>query len=249
VKIIPLWTSHYSIGRSILTLDKPSETKENGPQSIIQICLDNKIKDLFLVENNMSGFVKALKNCQEYKINLNFGLKLTVCANISTKDTESLQTEYKVIIFISNDAGYQNLLKIYSTGATEGFYYRPRIDCATIKKYWSNDLKLMHPFYDSFLHRNLLFFANCAPNFDFVEKELFCIEKNDLPFNYLIEDFINRYTINPRTDTILTKSIYYKDKADFKAYLTDRAMHNRTTLNSPNLDFMNSDEFCFEALK
>ena len=35
---------------------------------------------------------------------------------------------YHLILLAKNDVGYQNLLKLASTGYIDGFYYRPRID-------------------------------------------------------------------------------------------------------------------------
>ena len=42
---------------------------------------------------------------------------------------------------------------------------------------------------------------------------------------------------------------YYKDKKDFKAYLTFRAINQRTTLGKPNFEHMGSDKFSFESWK
>ena len=44
--MIPLFKSHYSIGKSILTLKEKSSSIKNGPQSIIDLCLKMKIEDL-----------------------------------------------------------------------------------------------------------------------------------------------------------------------------------------------------------
>jgi hypothetical protein len=44
-----------------------------------------------------------------------------------------------------------------------------------------------------------------------------------------------------------TKSIYYKNRDDFLAYLTFRCINNRSSLEKPNIDHMCSDEFCFES--
>ena len=46
MKQIPLFKSHYSLGKSILTLEKPEDVDPTGPDSIIQICQDYKIKNL-----------------------------------------------------------------------------------------------------------------------------------------------------------------------------------------------------------
>ena len=40
--MIPIFKSHYSIGRSILTLEDKSE-EDNYPDSIIEICKNNKL--------------------------------------------------------------------------------------------------------------------------------------------------------------------------------------------------------------
>ena len=41
-EVVPLFKSHYSLGRSILTLEKAGETAENYPDSIIDIVKNNK---------------------------------------------------------------------------------------------------------------------------------------------------------------------------------------------------------------
>lgn len=243
--MISLWTSHYSIKSSILTLDFPSK-EANRPQSIIQTCFDNKIKDLYLVETNLSGFVKALENSKKADLNLYFGLKVVVCEDVNKKDNNSLPTEYKVIIFIKNNNGYKNLIKLYSVASIQGFYYRPRIDCSILQELWSDDLLLVHPFYYSFLHRNLMYFSKCNPNLNFIKEHKFFIEKNDLPFNYLIEEAIDKFGAKNKIEKILSKSIYYLNKKDFKIFTANKAIHNRTSLESPNEEHLSSTQFCYE---
>jgi DNA polymerase III subunit alpha len=242
-----LWTSHYSINSSILTLDAPSnKINLEHPQSIIQICVDNNIKDLFLIETNMSGLVRAIENCQKANINLFFGLKLVVCADIHKKDAESLSTEYKIIIFMRDEKAYKNLLRIYTTASIEGFYYRARIDCPTLEKYWDDNLLLIHPFYYSFLHRNALYLSNCNPNFNFLKEHQFFIEKNDLPFNYLIEEAIDNFGKKNKITKIPSRSIYYLNKDYFKAFVTNKAIHNRASLEVPNEEHLSSAQFSYE---
>lgn len=42
---------------------------------------------------------------------------------------------YHLVLLAENNEGYQNLMKIVSTGFTEGFYYRPRVDKETLRKH------------------------------------------------------------------------------------------------------------------
>lgn len=42
---------------------------------------------------------------------------------------------YHLVLLAENDIGYHNLMKIVSTGFTEGFYYKPRVDYETLERY------------------------------------------------------------------------------------------------------------------
>ena len=151
--MIPLFKSHYSLGRSILTLEDKDE-KDDYPDSIIQICKENKMKELYLVEDNMSSFLEAYSNCRKNNIKLNYGLRISVTESMTDKSEESKTKSSKIILFFKNKKGYQQLTKLYSIAAKEGFYYEPRLDYETISKNWTDDLILCIPFYDSFIFNN-----------------------------------------------------------------------------------------------
>jgi DNA polymerase-3 subunit alpha len=243
---IPLFKSQYSKGRSILTLEKPNSVLNNGPQSIIEIAKSNELKEIFLVDDSVSGFLQAYINCEEEKIKLNFGLRITVCSDLNEKNEGSLSKQSKYVIFVKNTEGYKRLIKIYSLAAKDGFYYEPRIDLESLSVFWDEkDLMLCVPFYDSYIHKNTLFYSTCIPSFGFC-KPVFFIEDNNIPFDYILKKRVMEQT-KGKYKVINAKSIYYKNKEDFKAYLTFRCINNRSTLNKPNLDHMCSNEFCFES--
>ena len=60
--MVPIFKSTFSIGKSILTLDDTE--KDGGPDSILSICEEHKIKNLILVEDSMTGFVTAHNRCK-----------------------------------------------------------------------------------------------------------------------------------------------------------------------------------------
>lgn len=250
--IIPLWKSHYSVGRSILTLGEPIKDKDPlDPDSVIQLCTENGIDDLFLVEDSMTGFLEACTNAKSSGLKFNFGLRLTFCEDLSVKNEGSLNTSCKYIIFCKNNTGYERLIKIYSEAAKDGFYYEPRTDFKNLKKHWSNeDLSLAVPFYDSFVFYNNLHSKTCIPDFSFLDP-VFFIEDNNLPFDSLLTKLVENYAskeLDLSSDSLIkTKSIYYKDKKDFKAYLTFKCINKRTILSKPNIEHMCSDEFCLES--
>lgn len=247
MKSLPLFKSTYSIGKSILTLDKYGTSSEDGSSSIVDIAKNNQLKQVFLVEDGMTAFLEAEKNfkdiCPFY-----YGLRVSICPDMTDKTDESLKKTSKIVIFAKNGAGYKNLIKIHSKSATDGFYYKPRIDENELSKLWNEDnLKLCIPFYDSFLYYNTLTYSICCPNFEFT-KPTFFIESNELPFDDLLSEKVKKYAEN-KFPVICAKSIYYEKREDFKAYLTFRCISERTTLNKPEFDGMSSSEFCFESWK
>jgi DNA polymerase-3 subunit alpha len=245
--MIPLFKSHYSLGRSILTLEDKSEV-DDYPDSIIQIAKENKFKELFLVEDNMSSFLEAYTNTRNNNIKLNYGLRITITESIEDKSEESRSKNSKVIIFFKNNEGYSLLTKLYSKASKEGFYYEPRLDYKTLAENWSDDLLLCIPFYDSFIYNNTLKNFICVPNFSFTKPIVF-IENNDLPFDVIVKNKMLNFIKENNLEVLLVKSIYYKNKKDFKSYLTFRCINNRTTLNKPEIEHMSSDSFSFEEWK
>ena len=244
--VIPLFKSHYSIGRSILTLGKEGSSIEDGPDSIIDICKENDIKDLFLVDDSMGGFLEGYENCKSSGINFRFGLRITVCADRFEKNAEALLTESKYVIFAKNTSGYKKLIKIYTTAAKEGFYYVPRIDHNFLGEIWNDeDLSLVIPFYDSFLHKNSLNGSLCLPSFDYTKATLF-LEDNNLFMDKILQHKVKTFAETFSGDIQKVKSIYYKNKLDFIAYLTFRCINNRTDINKPEFEHMSSNDFCIE---
>jgi DNA polymerase-3 subunit alpha len=243
--MIPLFKSHYSLGRSILTLEDKSETDEY-PDSIIQIAKQNNLNEIFLVEDNMSSFLEAYTNCRNNNIKLNYGLRITTTESIIDKSEESRSKNSKLIIFFKNKKGYERLTKLFSIAAKDGFYYEPRIDYNTINKNWSEDLIIAIPFYDSFIFNNTLKNSICVPQIDFA-KPVFFIEQNELPFDLIIKEKVLSYAKKNKLEVFNTKSIFYNNKKDFKTYLTFRCINNRTILNKPEIEHMSSNEFCFES--
>jgi DNA polymerase-3 subunit alpha len=247
-KVLPLFKSHYSLGRSILTLEN-SESELDESDSIFDICKENDIKDLVLIDHNMSGFLQAYQNSKDSNIKLIFGVRITICNDIEQKDADSLKTNNKIVILLKNEEGYKRLIRIFSKASRDGFYYEPRIDYKNLRKEWSNeDLSLVIPFYDSYLFKNTLYSNICVPEFDFANLTYFT-EDNDLPFDEIIQEKVINQAKVEGAEVQKAQSIFYKLKKDFKAYLTFRCINNRSTLEKPEIEHMTSDEFCVESWK
>lgn len=243
--MIPLFKSHYSLGRSILTLEDKNDA-DDYPDSIIQIAKQNNLKEISLVEDNMSSFLEAYTNTKLNNIKLNYGLRVSVTESINDKSEESKQKTSKIIIFFRNKKGHEILTKLFSLAAKDGFYYEPRLDYEILSKNWTDDLILAIPFYDSFIFNNTLRNSICIPQFNFTKPIAF-IEDNDLPFDFIVKNKILNFAKENKLEMFNTKSIYYNHTKDFKTYLTFRCINNRSVLNKPEIEHMSSNQFCFES--
>lgn len=244
--ILPLFTSHYSFGKSTLTLDKPEEIIDNKPISIFSIAKQYKLDEIYLVEDNFSGFIEAFKNAKDNDIHLKFGLKLVVCNDINDKSDVSFKSESKVIIWMKNSDGYKDLIRIYSKAATDGFYYIPRIDWKLIEEMWTNNLLLSVPSYSSFLHNNLLRGHECIPSF-IKMKPTIMFSKMKLPFDSLIEGIYINYAKSNKLEIIEAHPVRFFGPKQLDSYCCFRAINKKGTMSDPKLDHFSSREFNFES--
>lgn len=245
--MLPLFKSHYSIGKSILTLDDPKDSSKSS-DSILEICSTNKIKDLLLVEDCPTGFFKAFQQSKKFNLNLIFGLRLKLSSFSDQEDDNSI---HKCVLFARNSKGVKILNKIYSQFFCDldgiGNYN-------VIKEFWSDeDLIFGIPFYDSFLYYNTFYFANCLPDFSFCNP-IFFIENNNLPYDSFLKAEVEKYCLDNNYYFFNAKSIYYKSRSDIEAFQTYKCICNRSfgrkkTLSNPGLEGLGSAEFCFESFK
>jgi DNA polymerase III alpha subunit len=248
--MLALFKSHFSIGKSILTLDDPITHKEGRADSIFSIAKENNLKEVVLVEDSLTGFLQAKKVAESMGIQLIFGLRVDMCENSKVNPKESQDSRHKIIIFAKNSNGCILLNKIYSQAFSESFN---AVDKKILKNHWNDeDLKLAIPFYDSFIFQNTMKFGNCTPNFSFT-KPTFLLENNSLPFDLLLRSRVMKYAAENKCETEQAKSIYYKNKKDVSALQTYKCITGRTfgnkTLSKPNLDHFGSNEFCFQSWK
>jgi DNA polymerase-3 subunit alpha len=245
MKVLPLIKSHYSLGKSIITLEKPTG-KDSYPTTAFDLVKSNNLDTLVLVDDNVSGLLQASKEAKECKVKLVFGLRIWITDDALEKSEAVLKKQAKYIIFVKNPKGYQDIIKIWSYASKDGFYYEPRLDFKTLKTLWNEKhLRLVVPFYDSFIHLNSFESYTHVPQYDFT-KPTFLYEDNNLPFDDYLREKVDKFTKENKLSLIPAQSIYYKHRDDFIAYLAARCLHNRTTIEKPELNHMGSDEFNFQ---
>ena len=207
-----------------------------------------------VVSNNFHNFVELNNNCKKEGIQLIFGLEILMCPNNMDHSEESVKSNFKVIVWMRSGQGYYDLIKLFTgfKANKEAKYYEYRCDFATLRKFWTENLILTHPFFDNFLAINTLIHgANIIPDFPETEQTFFDEQDTEHPHEELIRRAIELYTskfINAGDcDVTASKSIFYDKKSDAKAWITYRAILNRGTFSNPGLEFACSDNFSFES--
>ena len=244
--ILPLFQSNYSALRSLLTYDEPTEIDPAGQVSVLSVCKKHDIRETFCFDTRFSGFPTLYKNAKKAGVSARFGIKLTLTADIEDKSEASLKTESQIIIWMNCSEGYQYLIKIYSKSFIDGFYYRPRLDIATLRKMWHSSLSLMCPPFDNTIHNNQLKSRLSIPDFNGLAPTM-TFARMELPFDSLLIPAIKQFAEANKLGCLEVHPIYYYVRADFDAYLALRCIGNKSHFDSPGVDFLCSREFCYEA--
>ncbi len=85
----------------------------------------------------MFGVIDFYRACLAEGIRPIIGCEVYVAPN-SRFDREAASSDdryYHLVLLAENNTGYSNLMKIVSTGFTEGFYYKPRVDLEVLREY------------------------------------------------------------------------------------------------------------------
>jgi DNA polymerase-3 subunit alpha len=84
----------------------------------------------------MHGAIEFYEECVKQGIKPIIGVEAYVAPRtLKDKQPRVDQHSYHLILLAKNEVGYRNLLKLVTIAHLEGYYYKPRIDKETLKKY------------------------------------------------------------------------------------------------------------------
>ena len=248
--IIPIFYDDSSL-KAINVWWEEKEAEDGGPPLIVKMAKEAKLTEIYFVSTNFYSFREALKRCEDNNIKLIFGLQILVTEDSKDQSDLSSQKESKVIIWLKNSQAYYDIIKLYSAVYTDSTnkYYHFRTDWKTIKKYWTDNMILCLPYFDSIIHNSLLKYAP-AVICDFPCKPLVMKEINSgLPYSLLLDDETDRFAKEHELEVIKIKTIYYEKYTDVSAYMVYKMIDAKTTWDKPEKEFLCSNRFCFEDWK
>lgn len=118
--------SHYSLLDGLAKIDELLDrVKELGMDSVA--LTDHGV---------MYGAIEFYKKAKARGIKPIIGIELYIAPNgMLSKRPKIDDKRYHIILLAKNNTGYKNLLKLTTLAHLEGFYYKPRIDKETLRKY------------------------------------------------------------------------------------------------------------------
>tara|TARA_R110000851_G_scaffold93847_3_gene204328 strand:- start:2048 stop:2803 length:756 start_codon:yes stop_codon:yes gene_type:complete len=243
---IPIFKTHCSFGKSVLTDSPCGKYSEGGPMSIFKIAEREGLKTLFLAEETMIGFFNCHKIAKEMGIKLIFGVYFTV------HDPRNEKHGSKVLVFSKNDAGQKELQALYSLCKTNP--ENTKISEEILRKNITDNLQLVVPFYDSFLHWNSEEFDSHFINLEGLNP-VFLKEQKSHSFDNIITTAVDKYCAEHHFETLNAHTIYYDNDKDFVDLQVYKMICNKSysgkkqTIGNPNLEHFCSDEFSWESYK
>lgn len=113
--------SHYSL------LDSSCKIKD-----LVNAAVENRMTAFALTDyGNLFGVAEFFKTARNAGIQPIVGMEAYVTSDRMAKD----KIMYHLVLIAQNNEGYRNLMKLSSEGWLNGFYYKPRIDKALLRKH------------------------------------------------------------------------------------------------------------------
>lgn len=85
---------------------------------------------------NMYGSIEFYKKCKVKRIKPIIGAEVYIAYESLRQKRPNIDNKrYHLILLAENETGYKNLIQLVTIGHLEGFYYKPRVDKETLRKY------------------------------------------------------------------------------------------------------------------
>lgn len=200
---------------------------------------------------NMFGAIELYKACKKEGIKPIIGCEVYVAPRSRLDKQGKIDTEpYHLILLAMNQTGYQNLVKLCSSGYTEGFYYKPRIDFELLKQYNEGLICLSACLAGEIARKivagNIEGAKERAKEFlEVFGKDRYYLEIQD---NKLREQILvnqNLIQIAKELDIglVATNDCHYLEKSDYQFHEVLLCIQTRTTMNDENRMSFATNEF------
>jgi DNA polymerase III subunit alpha len=163
------------------------------------------------------------------------------------------QVAYHLILLAMNHTGYQNLMKMASIAQFEGFYYKPRIDMATLREHQEGIIAM-----SACLHGEIPYCIG-KDNLDAARKKArefleifgdrfyFEIQENGLAEQKKVNDGLNLLGAELGIKLVATNDCHYLNQEEAHAHELLLCIQTGKTINDPKRFRFKTDELYFKS--
>lgn len=107
------------------------------PEEYVKKAVEQGAKALAMTEHGtMHGAIDFYKACKKYGIKPIIGLDVYIAFNKLTDKRHQIDNKRtRAVLLAETQEGYENLLKLATVAAMEGYYYKPRVDWDLMKEH------------------------------------------------------------------------------------------------------------------
>jgi DNA polymerase-3 subunit alpha len=202
----------------------------------------------------MYGAIEFYKTCKEAGIKPIIGCEVYINAKAHRSSRDPKVPYHHLILLAYNLEGYYNLAKINTIAHMEGFYYKPRIDKETLRRY-SSGLIALSACLQGEVNLNLSeghFDVAEAAALEYVDifgKENFFLElqNHGLAEQKPMNEGLRALATKLGLRTVITNDVHYLHQSHARAHEVMLCIQTSTTMSDPKRMKYGSDEFYFKS--
>jgi DNA polymerase-3 subunit alpha len=204
---------------------------------------------------SMYGVVEFYKQAKKEGIKPILGFEAYISPRrLTDKDPQKDKNQYHLVLLAEDMEGWQNIIKLCSIGFVDGYYYKPRIDHETLKKYSRGIIALsaclageiqaflLENNYDEALRRAFLYKDIFGENNFFLE-----LQDHGMEEQKTVNESLFKISRETGLRLVATNDVHYINKED--AYFHDVLLCIQTQKTITDEDRMRfpSDEFYLKS--
>ena len=205
---------------------------------------------------NMFGAIEFYQTAYEYGIKPIIGCEVYVAPESRfNKESRGIsEASYHLVLLAKNFAGYKNLLKLVSKAYFEGFYYRPRVDKALLKKFNQGLIALsacLHGEIPSLIingqYKQALKVAGEYKEIFDNNRFFLEIQENKIEEQKIANRGLVEISDKLEIPIVATNDCHYLQKEDAKAHEVLVAIRTGKTISSPDRLRFSTEELYFKS--
>jgi DNA polymerase-3 subunit alpha len=199
---------------------------------------------------NMFGVPQFVSEARKQGIKPIIGCEFYVAMDMHNQTDKA---RYHQVILAKNKLGYQNLIKLCSLGYTEGYYYKPRVDKAAIKKYREGLIAttccLGSEVCRSIIHNSEAVAEQCFLEwFDIFGEDYYIeLQRHNIPEQKICNELLLKWSKKYNVPVIATNDVHYVNEKDSVAQDILLCLQTGKDYNDPNRMRFENNQFFLKS--